>query len=102
MLFTIPPEMPFSKLRIGDYNMPVTTRLSGVSAKPFQIRAASPSDMEQLCELAAQLLTNIRAEGTTDDARRVFEHIMNSADRGLVVVAENKTGALCGYAYRSE
>jgi GNAT superfamily N-acetyltransferase len=80
--------------------MPVSARVTNVSVRPFQIRAAVPQDMDQLCELAAQLLTNIRAEGTTEDARRVFEHIMNSTDRGLVVVAENK-GALCGYAYAS-
>lgn len=81
--------------------MPVTTRIPAVSARPFQIRAAAPPDMDQLCELATQLLTNIRAEGTSEDARRVFEHIMNSTDRGLVVVAENKNGTLCGYAYAS-
>jgi GNAT superfamily N-acetyltransferase len=81
--------------------MAVTSRIPTVSVQPFQIRAASPEDMDQLCELAAQLLTNIRAEGTTDDARRVFHHIMNSADRGIVVVAENKDGSLCGYAYAS-
>jgi GNAT superfamily N-acetyltransferase len=57
--------------------------------------------MDELCELAAQLLTNIRAEGTIEDARRVFEHIMNSTDRGLVVVAANNSGKLCGYAYAS-
>ena len=57
--------------------------------------------MNQLCELAGQLLTNIRAEGTPDDARRVFLYIMNASDRGLVVVAENNKGTLCGYAYAS-
>jgi GNAT superfamily N-acetyltransferase len=56
--------------------------------------------MDQLCGLATELLTNIRAEGNAEDARRVFEHIMNSTDLGLVVVAESK-GALCGYAYAS-
>ncbi len=56
--------------------------------------------MDQLCELATQLLTNIRAEGTAADARRVFEQIMNSENRGLIVVAENK-GQLLGYAYAS-
>src|SRR5438552_17692476 len=55
--------------------------------------------MNQLCELAGQLLTNIRAEATNEDARRVFQHIMNAADRGLVVVAENNKGVLCGYSY---
>jgi GNAT superfamily N-acetyltransferase len=57
--------------------------------------------MDQLCELAGQLLTNIRAEGTSEDARRVFQYIMNAEDRGLVVVGENNKGTLCGYAYAS-
>jgi GNAT superfamily N-acetyltransferase len=56
--------------------------------------------MEQLCALSSELLTHIRAEGTSEDARRVFEHIINSADLGLIVVAESK-GTLCGYAYAS-
>ena len=81
--------------------MPVSSRISTVSVRPFQIRAAVGGDMDQLCELAAQLLTNIRAEGTTKDAQRVFDYIMNSGDRGLIVVAENKQGTLCGYAYGS-
>jgi GNAT superfamily N-acetyltransferase len=57
--------------------------------------------MDRLCELASQLLTNIRAAGTTDDARRVFQYIMNATDRGSIVVAENTKGMLCGYAYAS-
>jgi GNAT superfamily N-acetyltransferase len=57
--------------------------------------------MDQLCELASELLSNIRAEGTAEDARRVFEHIMNAVDRGLVIVAESNKGTLCGYAYAS-
>src|SRR5437867_5062059 len=56
--------------------------------------------MDQLCALASELLENIRADGTAEDARRVFEHIMNSADLGLIVVAETN-GTLCGYAYAS-
>jgi GNAT superfamily N-acetyltransferase len=56
--------------------------------------------MDQLCVLASELLTNIRAEGNAEDARHVFEHIMNSADLGRIVVAESKD-ALCGYAYAS-
>src|SRR2546428_231956 len=97
---TIPPEITFSEFRIGDYNMPVTSRVSSVSVHPFQIRAASPQDLDQLCGLASELLANIRAEGTAEDARRVFEHIMNSADLGFIVVAET-IGTLCGYAYAS-
>src|SRR5262249_17890746 len=80
--------------------MLVTSKVSSVSVRPFQIRAATPQDMDQLCGLASELLTNIRAEGTAEDARRVFEHIMNSADLGWIVVGESK-GTLCGYAYAS-
>jgi len=54
-----------------------------------------------MCELAGQLLMNIRAEGTTEDARRVFHYIMNASDRGIIVVAENNKSLLCGYAYAS-
>jgi GNAT superfamily N-acetyltransferase len=92
--------MAFSKFGIGDYNMPASPRESIVSVRPFQIRSAIPQDLDQLCDVASQLLTNIRAEGTPDDARRVFEHIMQSPDRGLIVVAESND-TLCGYAYAS-
>ena len=78
--------------------MPVTTRMSSAVVRPFQIRAASGQDMDQLCELAGLLLTQIGAQSTTQDARRVFEHILNSSDLGIVLVAENK-GKLVGYAY---
>ena len=81
--------------------MPVSAREPTVSVQPFQVRQALPQDMDQLCELASDLLMNIRAEGNVEDARRVFEHIMNSADRGLVAVAETNRGSLCGYAYAS-
>jgi len=99
MQTTITPEIAFSKFGIGDYNMP-TSRISSVSVKAFQIRVATSPDMDLLCALANELLMNIHAEGTTEDARRVFEHIINSPDRGIIVVAENK-GVLCGYAYAS-
>ena len=71
-----------------------------MSVRPFQIRVANPRDMDQLCALASELLENIRADGTAEDARRVFERIMNSADLGLIIVAETK-GTLCGYVYAS-
>jgi GNAT superfamily N-acetyltransferase len=73
---------------------------ASVNEQTFEIRAANAQDLEQLCELAGQLLTNIRAEGTAEDAARVFRWILDSADRGLLVVAENK-GTLCGYGYAS-
>jgi GNAT superfamily N-acetyltransferase len=71
-----------------------------MSAGRFQIRAASALDIDQLCELAGELLVDIRSEGTIKDVRRVFEHILNSAERNLVVVAENDA-SLCGYGYAS-
>src|SRR5215467_13717089 len=61
---TIPPEITFSEFRNGDYNMPVTSRVSSVSVRPFEIRVATPQDLDQLCGLASELLVNIHAEGT--------------------------------------
>jgi GNAT superfamily N-acetyltransferase len=71
-----------------------------VISGPFHIRPAGSQDIEQLCGLASELLAHIRAEGNTEDARRVFEHTINSPAKQLVMVAENERG-LCGYAYAS-
>jgi GNAT superfamily N-acetyltransferase len=72
--------------------------MTSAPVSPFQIRTATVPDMDQLCELAGLLLTQIGAQATATDARRVFEHIINSNDLGVVLVAENK-GKLVGYAY---
>lgn len=74
--------------------------MASTTPSAYRIRTATPADLDQLCELAAQLLVQIRAEGTPKDARRVFEHMMKSSDLGVAMVAEHKTG-LCGYAYAS-
>ena len=74
--------------------------MASTSPSPYRIRTATSADMEKLCDLAGQLLSQIRAEGTAEDAQRVFERIMKSSDLGIVLVAEHKTG-LCGYAYAS-
>ena len=74
--------------------------MAATSPTSYLIRTATPADMDQLCELAGQLLLQIRAEGTVNDARRVFERIMNASDLGIVLVAEYKSG-LCGYSYAS-
>jgi len=66
--------------------------------RQFKIRAATIRDLDQLCELAGQLLMQIHAEGTVSDARRVLERTLQSSTAGLVVVAEHN-GTLCGYAY---
>ncbi len=78
--------------------MPVTHRMTSATVRPFQIRRASGEDMDQLCELAGELLVQIGVQATAEDARRVFEHILKSTDVGVVFVAENK-GKLVGYAY---
>ncbi len=80
--------------------MKPVTRMASTNPSPYRIRTATAADMEKLCDLASQLLVQIRAEGTAKDARRVFERIMKSSDLGIVLVAEHKTG-LCGYAYAS-
>ena len=69
------------------------------SERPFHIRPATIQDMDPLCELASLLLLQIRAEGTVDDARRVFERELNSGDLGIVLVAVDPKGNLCGYTY---
>jgi len=97
---TIPPEIAFSEFVIGDYNHAGCLPMTSAFVRPFEIRSAVLSDMDQLCELAGLLLTQIGAQTTAQDARRVFEHILNSSDLGTVLVAENK-GKLAGYAYAS-
>src|SRR5262245_56160892 len=74
--------------------------MASTSPSSYRVRPATAADIDQVCELAEQLLSQIRAEGTVKDARRVFEHIMKSSDLGMVLVAEDRTG-LCGYAYAS-
>jgi GNAT superfamily N-acetyltransferase len=72
----------------------------GTNPGPYRIRTATAIDVDPLCDLAAQLLVQIRAEATVEDARHVFERIMKSNDLGVVLVAEHPSG-LCGYAYAS-
>ena len=72
--------------------------MAAPAPSPCRIRTATLADVEPLCELAAQLLLEIGAEGTASDARVVFERIMKSSDLGVVLVAENTSG-FCGYAY---
>src|SRR5437016_10951995 len=67
------------------FNVKALTRMASTSPSAFRIRAATPADMDKLCELAAELLVQIRAEGTPKDARRVFERIMKSSDLGIVL-----------------
>src|SRR5687768_7975381 len=64
----------------------------------FHVRPASAQDLDRLCMLAEQFLNQIQAEGTVQDARRVFERILKSPDAAAVIVAEHRAG-LCGYGY---
>ena len=78
--------------------MAVTSRMTPTAVRPFQIRGAVGADLDQICDLAGQLLVQIGAHATVQDARRVLEHILQSPDLGIVLVAENN-GQLAGYAY---
>ncbi len=78
--------------------MAVKTRMTPTAVRPFQIRGAVGSDLDQICELAEQLLVQIGAHATVQDARRVLEHILRSPNLGIVLVAEHN-GQLAGYAY---
>src|SRR3954464_13152996 len=68
------------------FNVKAFKRMASTSPSPFRIRMATAGDMDKLCELSAELLTQIRAEGTAKDARRVFERIIKSSDLGTVLV----------------
>jgi GNAT superfamily N-acetyltransferase len=78
----------------------VKALMTSAVTSPFTVRAATSQDLERLCELAGNFLLQIRAEGTAEDARRVFERTFKTPDSGMVVVAEHSSG-LCGYAYAS-
>src|SRR5262245_42425819 len=67
---------------------------------PVQIRPARAEDVDKLCEFAAELLQKWDARATADDARRVYERILQSPDLGIILVAEHSDG-LCGFAYAS-
>ena len=61
-----------------------------------------------MCEFVEELLVKWDARATRYDARRVYEHIMNSPDLGVILVAETlaqgtdgKAIGLCGFAYAS-
>jgi GNAT superfamily N-acetyltransferase len=74
--------------------------MRAVKVAAVQIRAAQSSDVTTLCEFVTELLQRWNAHATQDDARRVYERIVQSPELGVILVAEDK-GALCGFAYAS-
>src|ERR1043165_1640105 len=62
----------------------------------FQIRPATADDIDQLCNLAFEVLDTIHSEA--NDPRPVLNQVMKSDDDTVVVVAESAR-RLCGYTY---
>ena len=68
-------------------------------------------DIDKMCEFVEELLVKWDARATKRDAQRVYEHVMNSPDLGIILVAEMRTenvdgtggrkAGLCGFAYAS-
>ena len=60
-----------------------------------------------MCEFVEELLVKWDARATRRDARRVYEHVMESPDLGIILVAEtiadtsDRAPGLCGFAYAS-
>ena len=72
--------------------------MRAVKVAPVHVRAADSNDVAKLCEFVEELLIRWSAPATTQDARRVYERILQSPDLGRILVAEDK-GELCGFAY---
>jgi GNAT superfamily N-acetyltransferase len=72
--------------------------MKAANANAFQVRTATENDLNKLCEFAREFLPKMQWDATADDARRVFERIMTVPDKGIVLVAQHKTG-VCGYVY---
>src|SRR5262245_7614731 len=74
--------------------------MKALNSAPVQIRPARPEDIGKLCEYAGELLQKWDARANVEDARRVYEHILQSPQLGIILVAEHADG-LCGFAYAS-
>jgi|GEM_PF-1365703 len=69
-----------------------------------EIRPAGSQDLGKMCEFAEELLLKWDARATRRDAERVYQHVLNSPDLGIILVAESAAGekpGLCGFAYAS-
>ena len=62
------------------------------------IRSATPEDLARLSEFAGEFLARMHAKSAPGQAVRVFQHVMNQPNAGLIVVAAHQTG-ICAYAY---
>jgi len=65
---------------------------------PVQIRPAKADDVPKLCEFVEELLHTWDARTTAQDAKRVYDHILQSPQLGAILVAEH-AGGVCGFAY---
>jgi len=75
-------------------------KMRAAKIAPVQVRTAQTSDVPKLCGFVEELLQRWSAAATPQDARRVYEQILQSPDLGMILVAEDK-GELCAFAYAS-
>ena len=68
------------------------------NSSPYSVRLATSNDIQRLCELAAEFLGKLPEGLTANDARSVFQHVINDQSAGTVLVVEEKS-AIRGYAY---
>jgi GNAT superfamily N-acetyltransferase len=84
--------------------------MKAIPTAAVKIRPAGVQDIGKMCEFVEELLVKWDARATRRDAQRVYEHVMNAPDLGIILVAEtlaentDNTGrkaGLCGFAYAS-
>jgi GNAT superfamily N-acetyltransferase len=94
-----------SPLQLGHDINSWILKMKALNTAAVQIRPAGMQDIDKMCEFVEELLVKWDARATKSDARRVYEHILNSPELGLILVAENcavaAKPALCGFAYAS-
>ena len=64
------------------------------------IRSAETRHLDTISEFAEELLHHWDARTPAQDARRIYERILESPELGVILVAEN-AGVVCGFAYAS-
>jgi phosphinothricin acetyltransferase len=63
-----------------------------------QIRPAQTGDVDKICEFAEELLHKWDARTTAQDARRVYDRILEAPELGVILVA-TAGNMVCGFAY---
>src|ERR1700742_1879867 len=77
--------------------------MKAIKTSAVQTRAARQQDVGRMCEFAEELLQSWDARTTAQDARKIYERILQSPDLGIILVAEStgENPVICGFAYAS-